>query len=79
MSGDPEVVLLEVKIEDLDDNKLAAFRGSDKQEWEAILKTKAVVVIPPNKAAEARTQRPDRIIGGAGWSGRRRKPMPGIG
>ena len=82
MSGDPEVVLLagkdaEVKIEDLDDNELAAFHGSDKQEWEAILKTKAVVVIPPDKAAEVRTQRPDWIIGSR--MVRRRKPMPGIG
>ena len=54
----------------------ARFDVSDKIEWEAIFKTKAVRVAYGKEAQEIRKKYPDRIL--ASRMVRRRKPLAGI-
>ena len=64
----------EISLKELNADELKRFGESDKLEWDAILKTKAVQVLTGKEAEQARRKHPDRII--SSRMVRRKKPMP---
>ncbi|CAE7223309.1 unnamed protein product [Symbiodinium sp. KB8] len=66
----------EIDIKKISKEEKIKFDASDKIEWEAILKTKAVRVAYGEEAQKIRERYPDRIL--ASRMVRRRKPLPGI-
>lgn len=66
----------EISVRDLSAAEQKLFEESDKLEWQTILKTKAVRVIPKTEADKIRREHPDRII--SSRMVRRKKPLPGL-
>ncbi|CAE6937198.1 unnamed protein product [Symbiodinium sp. CCMP2456] len=63
----------EISLKELTDEERKLFEGSDRLEWEAILKTKAVRVLTGEEAAAVRKKWGDRIL--SSRMVRRRKPL----
>ena len=66
----------EISLKDLSMEERKLFEESDKIEWEAILKTKAVRVVTGAEAEKIRKLYPDRIM--SSRMVRRKKPQPGL-
>ncbi|CAE7368225.1 RE1 [Symbiodinium sp. CCMP2456] len=66
----------EVNVKKLSQEEQEKFHASDKVEWDAILKTKAVRVVYGKEAQKLRELYPERIL--ASRMVRRKKPLPGM-
>ena len=66
----------EVDLKQLSEEERIQFDASDKVEWEAILKTKAVRVVYGKEADKIRQMYPERVLNSR--MVRRKKPLPGI-